>query len=304
MSEFQEIEQDSSSTNSGRTRTHINAFFGESAKETQGLPPQIIQIHQTISAKIPDEESLSKSNFFIVKWIGRHRKRFVCLAAMCVIATLLTFAGALVAWLALQFTVRAAGLDAALVNDHMVRDIEAEGRMASLDHALLLVLDPRYQNYTPITPDELSFGELPWTVAANRRRANFTLDVMAQTVRNHAKPNETCLCYAEFGLPYNVVFDVAQDELLYEPKITQEFAERKVKFRYECQLHELVSQALAHTGQTDTSVAAHEEEHSDYRITNSSGIVEYYTRSGKRGRRLLDLPIFPCVKHCLQFFFE
>jgi len=248
--------------------------------------------------------------------VARHRPRMVCVAAFISAIGALVLVSLFVFLVAQSLRVRASGLDVSLIdnaNDSSVdlgdgrvvwQVVQPAGQMSDTEHARLLMDDPRFGNYTPLSATELAAGHLPWTAAADRPRVNFTLDHMEQLVRAQTDRNETtCVCYAAYGLPYNIVYLAGDDAVAYEPRVVQEFTDRVVRVKSECSLHSLLEETRRRSQADGEPEPLHIDagrEH--FMTTNSSGIVEFLRRDGKRARQRMDLPEFPCVKHCAGFF--
>lgn len=262
----------------------------------QPLAPDVVTIplNDAASRFFPEDEPVKGP---VGKTIHRHRRRIVCVGISCLFFGAVALVAYLCFWLMMAIAVRASGLDFA-THDDTVDIINPRGTMETIDHADLLLMDERFRSYEPLTAEELQNGALPWTVASDVRRPRFELDAMERLVREQTDPrHSTCICYAEYGLPYNIVYAAEDDEIMYEPFISQEFADRTVKLRSSCKLDHLIANAMRR-GQGEQLTKLRE----NTVASNSSGIVEYLLRDGRRARRRIDLPLFPCVKHCTAFF--
>lgn len=254
---------------------------------------------------IPDATALEKHGKF-GKMLARNRPRLLCFAAVLMVAAAFAFC-AMFIFVIYQFVrPRASGLDmhtidnadksSLLVGDtrvlNVVSPVEA---MNDVAHAVLLLNDPRFANYTHLTREEIGKGYLPWSAAPDRPRVNFTLGQMEELLKEKTDAEKsTCVCYAAYGLPYNIVYLADSQSFLYEPRVKQEFVGKVVRVTNECVLHDLLKEARGgggtHTGEDHTMT------------TNSSGIVESITVGGSRVRKVVDGAEFPCIKHCIEFF--
>lgn len=264
---------------------------------------------------VPDRDTLAKRGA-LGKLAAKHRSRLICVGVFVSSIVFLGFALWFLFIIIQSLRVRASGLDidsvdaareadGIRVNGVLVQSVvEPVQQMSDTTHALMLLEDERFANYTPLAPHELRAGYLPWTAVRDRPRVNFTLEHMERLVRQQTDRKEsTCVCYAEYGLPYNIVYLSATDEVLYEPQVVQEFTDRVVRIRSECSLHSLLEETkrrLDKGGDEEPRRIESGKEH--FMTTNSSGIVQSYKADGKRSRQRLDLPEFPCVKHCARFF--
>lgn len=278
--------------------------------------PEFVTVNLARADNIfPDKESLAKRGW-IGKQAAKHRPRLVCAGVFVASLCFLAAVGWFVLIIVQSLRVRASGLNlqeidtarqanGLIVNGVLVRNVvQPAAQMADTTHALLLMDDSRFSNYTALSEDELLAGFLPWTAAEDRPRVNFTLAHMENLVRAQTDRNETtCVCYAEYGLPYNIVYLSDKDDVLYEPRIVQEFTDRVVRIRSECSLHSLLEETkrrLSKGGEEEPRRIESGKEH--FMTTNSSGIVQFMRMDGKRSRVRLDLPEFPCIKHCIRFF--
>lgn len=165
--------------------------------------------------------------------------------------------------------------------------------MAGALNAALLVNDPRFQNYTALTPSEISAGELLWPTALHNRRSLFSLNAMESKVRELTAPGDTCVCYLLYQLPYNIVFLPSIDLVMYEPRVALLYGE-ELNVELICPLHELLEEGRA--------VNSQERKERHTHAYNSHGLVSYYTKEGLSARRQLNSPQFPCLQHCISFF--
>ena len=275
----------------------------------------VIPLVDRVDEILPNNENLSKHYGRSGKLLARHRPRVVC--ALVVVAAVVIFgvSAVFVNFIVHSLRVRASGIDPAvfgpdargrvkLANGEVVLDVvQPLGRMEDIGHALLLLSDPRFREYAPLSAEELSHGYLAWTAMADVKRMNFTLEHLERRVRADARADEsTCVCFAAYGVPYNIVYLTDGDEVLYEPRVIQEFTDRVVKVVSQCALHALLSETQRRSDAAGTEPLPLHSDHERGVATNASGIVEYMKLTGTKSRRKLDLPGFPCVKHCVGFF--
>lgn len=271
---------------------------------------------QLLDSHLPDNETAERNYGRAGKFFARNRARVVCVGLFLAITGAILFGGLFMYLVVQSLRVRASGLDVALIDAaenktiHMSDGqavtgvVEPVAQMVDTQHARLLLEDPLFQSPRPLTVDDLRAGHLEWTAAEDRPRVKFTLDYMERLVRRHANESEsTCVCYAAYGLPHNIVYLSGDDTVAYEPRVVQEFQDRVVRIRSECSLHSLLEETRRRM-QDDTEPRGLETGKEHFMTTNSSGIVEYMRRSGKRVRQRMDLPLFPCVKHCVRFFVQ
>jgi len=300
------------------TNTNTTNMYRQRA--AQDLLPQNSPDFVTVNLNradgyFPDSESLSKRGF-VGKLAAKHRPRLICVGVFASSIAFLLFVLWFIFLIFQSLRVRASGIDIASVDGAhasgpvaingvpVLGIVEPAGQMSDTTHALMLLEDERFANYSRLTAEELKLGYLAWTAASDRPRVNFTLAHAEKLVREQTDRNETtCVCYAEYGLPYNIVYMPGDDEVLYEPRIVQEFTERVVRIRSECSLHSLIEETKRrlHNGE-DEEPRRIESGKEHFMTTNSSGIVEWLRVDGRRSRKQLDLPEFPCVKHCVRFF--
>lgn len=271
-----------------------------------------VDLSAGIDQRLPDNEALERKGR-IGKIIARNRPRFVCVAAVLFALLSIFLAAMFIVVVVRSLQVRASGLDLSLVENADDSSLVINGRkvekvvqpvqeMEDTEHAAMLLRDPRYSNYTLLTPDEVRLGYLPWTAAEEHPRVNFTLSYAEGLVRSQTNRNDTtCVCYAAYGLPYNIVYVSSEDEVAYEPRIAQEFDNRVVRVKSECSLNALLEETKRRMSDEKEPLALESGRH-HHMTTNSSGIVEYMDSSGVRKRKTFGLPEFPCVKHCISFF--
>jgi|SRR6056297_2847835 len=258
---------------------------------------------------VPDNENLERSGR-LGKLVARYRNRCLCLLVLAAVVAAFGAVSFFV-WLVVQsLRVRASGLELDLVDKANLSSVALESgvvvwklvepvqQMSDVDHAALLLSDARFRAYRPLDRDEVTAGYLSWLAAEDRPAVNFTLAHMERLVRLQTNRTDTpCVCYAAYGLPYNIVYLSDNDDVAYEPKIVSEFADRVVRVKTECRLHDLLQEARAGPPPAQHGAAA-----AHTITTNASGIIEYMRKDGRMSRQKMDLPLFPCVKHCIGFF--
>ena len=92
-------------------------------------------------------------------------------------------------------------------------------------------------------------------------------------------------------MPYDIVYLVASDTVLYHPTVLSESAE-KLKVTRDCIVYKLIRQANRQLNWEQDEVFE----------SARSGRVHYITEAGLNKRTLIEAPEFPCVQHCLSIF--
>lgn len=239
-----------------------------------------------------EEETLEKQKKF------RKAVRLLGALSLSVLFMLYWFVGPY-AWVLLYD--RAAGVPVSRAVDLMLFDpVEP---MSNPLHASILMSDPVFQKPKPLVASDLSSGILSWVTTSYGQISKFRLDSAVRVVSEHAQSsNATCVCFAAFGLPYNIVYVSSLNVTLVEPMILREFTNRQVSIQSKCLLGALLEEAARrqHLDAYDVRIPA-DDLHRKHE-SNASGIVEYLTVLGNRGRKTLQEPDFPCVKYCVSFF--
>lgn len=184
------------------------------------------------------------------------------------------------------------------------RHVQPVGKMSDATHALILMRDPLFRNYTLLGEDDVTGAELRWRASAAPEHSTFLLEPLWQLVEAEllaqAQEAAQCVCWAAYGVPYNIVslHDRDGDVVhMFEPRITAESSRSKIRVRIQCSLHALMEEARAID---DPSYVAQGAQHK--MLTNESGTLGYISCDGSRQRRVLEGADFACVKHCVEFF--
>ena len=281
--------------------------------------------NEHVNQAVPSTEEMEKCGR-CCKWLSRRRNTLVCsitifvgvLAATAVFMLLVVvsigvgnvakgvkFYGPFrMPWHS-EMEYRAAvlrSLDDVVVLENGVRVehvVQPQAMMDSVESVLLLLRElenskmAAVQGINEISVKDVERGYLPWRPFELGPRANFTLAHMEQLVRQQHKtsPEETCVCFKSYQLPYDAVYLVASDEFLYQPSVLSE-SDVRVRVKRDCHVHRLVQHARRLDATSDM----------EWLTTSVSGKVAYVTSDAKLRRTLITSPQFPCIKHCLTLF--
>lgn len=228
------------------------------------------------------------------------RKRFALVSCACMVALFVFwFFGHPYFWAA--FYERANGVPVAQRVD--LAFWNPTRPMQTVSHAAILLSDSRFRAPTPLTDTDLKADTLGWTITSGGLQSIFRKYALDRTVQMHAmETNATCVCWAEFGVPWNILFDTNLNETLVEPVILQEFTNRVVRVSSTCFLRAILEEAAKRDNVDVYDLSIPVDRMEKTHETNSSGMVEYLRLSGTRVRKVIKGPSFLCVKHCIGFF--
>lgn len=285
-----------------------------------------IAVHNAVDSRIPASEQLEKRRgcFGFWKFLAKRRNTLVCSIAIFLTVTALVGLAFILVFITIGVGTTAGGvvyngpqrMPWHRAEEHRERQLEHMGdtvelsggalvervvqpqeQMDSVDQVLLL-LNELHSNalvggIQNVTREDVSRGYLPWRPFEHAPRANFTLEHMRKLMRTHhpLESGDTCVCYKSYMVPFDIVYLVADDEVLYEPQIVSESSETR-RFKRECRAHKLLRLARREPGWADDQ----------YYETALSGRVSYITERAMFKRRQIEAPQFPCIKHCLTIF--
>jgi len=215
------------------------------------------------------------------------------------------------------------------------RVIEPRAPIGDHYHALLMLTALRKAGAAGrLTPDAVARGYANWTVSSvEAAQHNFTFDGTAKLARSVADDaaqraaagiDAACVCYAELGLPYNIVYVRSVDEVLYEPRIeADKWRSPVAQVRDRGRLARLLREARVYAAQlaegaapddgdappgaasrvARAAAAAHASS-TDALVSAVHGTVAYVRRSGRQRRRMFDDDdqSYVCIKQCVSHF--
>lgn len=178
------------------------------------------------------------------------------------------------------------------------RVVEPGGEMETIDQVLMLLDDlhsgTHISGMHTVTKEDVLRGYLPWRPFERAPRANFTLAAMKALVRKeYGDSDDTCVCYKSYMIPFDIVYLVEEDEVLYSPTVVAKSSDTR-RFERECKIHKLVRRARREDGWAEDV----------FYETALSGKIAYVTERGKLRRLQVEAPVFPCIEHCLSIFDE
>lgn len=272
----------------------------------------------------PSSESLEKQSscFGLFKWLARRRSGTVTCVAIFLLISLAVLVMFTLVFLFIRVGTAASGvtydgpqrmpwhdeatfrravkealgdtvtLESGVRVEHVV---EPQEQMQTVSQVLVFAreLEPSLSGVNEVSQDDIRRGYLPWRPFELAPRVNFTLAHMRRLMRAKHPPGgeETCVCYKAYQLPYDIVYLVESDEVLYQPVVLQE-SPLRVKSRRESNVYRLVRQARRET-HWDEDV---------FHETAASGKLLYFTDAAMKRRTQIGEPEFPCIKHCLTLF--
>jgi hypothetical protein len=250
---------------------------------------------------VVDNERLAKQGR-VGKFIARHRAASLCFAAAMFVvgcATLLFLSGS---YFFGSMRLIAAGVsyrfgEAELPHDS-VKPISTEY------HALLVYNELAGAPRRKLTPADVVRGYAEWRVTLNERTHNFTWRAAKQLART-TLGNDTCLCYLQLGLAYNVVacpVDESDVELMYEPEIESDSHRvANVTVGIRSKLYKMLYAARVFIDASQTPPRITPPPQVPF-VSAASGTVRYITEDGSLRRAVLADPLYPCIKECAQYF--
>ena len=278
-----------------------------------------------VNTMIVDNDQLSKRGR-LGKFVARHR-----VASICFVVVMFLFGCASLLWASgsyffNSFAVVAAGVEyrfghstlpykTSTVNGVVVeRLIEPTAPMVNHFHALLVFDELRTGEVRKLTRDDVRRGYAEWKVTERTAEGlhNFTFEAAkALAAATRCDSCLPCICYLEFGLPYNAVFIRSSGDVLYEPEIVGEAynGARNVTIADRGPLRRLLNAALEYT----KSIAANDSpvEMAQWNeipaqiVSVARGIVSYITEQANFRRWMISddgKDLLPCIKHCVAFF--
>lgn len=192
--------------------------------------------------------------------------------------------------------------------------IEPLEKVSNIQHISLLIHGINKNNSVgKIDEEELKLGYLPWKAFWSTLSANFTLQHVNRLIRMHTakdKENHTCVCFVEYGLPYNAVFIPASDKILYGPHIEIRSPET-VRIRTSCRFKTLVEKFFYVNEKqlsisefvkydTDEKEVPNKNETQDWEDVSKSGAVSFVDKEFTKKQEVFGSPEFPCIEHCIS----
>jgi hypothetical protein len=184
----------------------------------------------------------------------------------------------------------------------------------------IMLLETALNHGRDINAEMIQRGYFKWRpYLGERSEVNFTLEHVYQLVRRDVlRDNDSdCVCYVEYGLPYNVVYLVSNDATLFAPRIDAASKE-KLNISSECVFEILVDRFWERMKKTQPQVAEYGDVHlkhgiwthgnadvekeamKKWHVQSKSGTVVYLDQRGAPQRKVFGLPEFPCIEHCIH----
>lgn len=263
---------------------------------------------------LADDESLGKIGS-LGKLISSNRFAFVVLALTLMLIGAFTLFYTAYAVLAVSIRVVAAGfeygpgqdvlpIDSVKLDSGIVvaRVIEPIMEMQDVLHASLwLHTMAQYKNASYPTKEDYMSGYLKWKVSEIEPEHNFTLKAAKELVASVSK-GEPCYCYAGLGLPYNIVYLVESEDVMYGPAVEGELqSAERVSSSHNKKVFDLLARAEEELRREEDDRTPSEAKAEAHKCA-SKGRVTYLTEGGLKRRRVLEEKEFPCVSRCISLF--
>jgi len=260
-----------------------------------------------------DNDQMRKQGRF-GKLIAEHRKKFVVAAMILMALGALPVLWFLLGVLLIPFRTVAAGLSyfkdplqVTLPNGIIVHEVhQPVMAVAKPSQAALVMNDVKAKrsDRQMITEEAVRQGYLQWRMTSGGGLSNFTLDAMRPLLLKEASSLTLatcpCICYVNFGIAENIVYNVASSEIMYEPKVVTESTANSTEKVEMCQGAATVLIRTAVASQAWLPASLFGTPNSD-RFAQS-GAVHYITHSGKLKQSVFKQPMLACVKECISYF--
>lgn len=192
--------------------------------------------------------------------------------------------------------------------------VEPLEKVANIEHISLLIHGVDKNNTLgKINEADLLRGYLSWKAFWSTLSANFTLQHVNRLMRMHAandKENHTCVCFVEYGLPYNAVYIPASDSTLYGPQIEARSPET-ARIRTSCRFKTLVEKFFYVNEKklsisdfvkydTEQKPVPNRNDSQEWDEVSKTGAVSYIDKDFAKKQQVFGTPEFPCIEHCVS----
>lgn len=277
------------------------------------------QLNQRVDPILADNASLDKAGRF-GKFVAKNRRKVIWSAVTLLAIGFVTLVGA-----GLMGSMRlvAAGYNYGFGQTELshnvttLRDgtrvysvLEPRAPISDQYHAMLLLMQIRATDYRPLQESDVKRQYHEWRVTlAEQRSHNFTWNAareLAVATLAAAPDSQRCLCYAQLGLPVNVVMTRPDNDILFEPMIEGDSSYTVNETMIDRgDLYRLVRAARV-------SMAAAQEPPEmvpadvDF-VSVTSGTVRFMRADGWLSRTVIgkkpsEVGVYTCIKHCITFF--
>jgi len=186
--------------------------------------------------------------------------------------------------------------------------IEPRERITDVVHVGPLLAGMRdVAKKTPSDQAEIEFGfflgYLPWKPFLISLNANFTLFYVEALMRQQSthKTADDCLCYIEYGLPYNAVYLPPPHDITHYFYTLGQASEEKVNLSSACEFEEVIDEfvyLMEHNGVAPEKSNSTTTSHTHTRKVSKSGQV----CSRDHACVIYGVPIYQCIVHCNELY--